>query len=43
MEADVRWKQPFENYGVALAQLRAAIQASANPSNLEKEGTIQRF
>jgi nucleotidyltransferase substrate binding protein (TIGR01987 family) len=43
MEADVRWKQRIENYSTALAQLRSAIQETANPSNLEKEGTIQRF
>lgn len=43
MEADVRWKQRFENYTAALAQLRSAIQENTNPSNLEKEGTIQRF
>jgi nucleotidyltransferase substrate binding protein (TIGR01987 family) len=43
MEADVRWKQRFENYEKALAHLRFAIQAIDNPSDLEKEGTILRF
>lgn len=43
MEANARWKQRFENYSAALAQLRSAIQGTANPSDLEKDGTIQRF
>lgn len=43
MEQDVRWKQRFQNYQNALAQLEFAVTQVTNPSNLEKEGTIQRF
>jgi nucleotidyltransferase substrate binding protein (TIGR01987 family) len=43
MEQDVRWKQRLQNYQDALAQLEFAVTQVTNPSNLEKEGTIQRF
>ncbi len=43
MEEDVRWKQRFQNYCDALAHLKEAVLDVQNPSNLEKEGTIQRF
>lgn len=40
---DIRWKQRFENYNRALSQLEEAVMDVKNPSDLEKEGTIQRF
>lgn len=40
---DIRWKQRFENYNRALSQLEKAVVEVKNPSDLEKEGTIQRF
>lgn len=40
---DVRWKQRFENYEKALRLLREALADVENLSDLEKEGTIQRF
>lgn len=40
---DIRWKQRFENYNRALSQLEKAVMDVKNPSDLEKEGTIQRF
>lgn len=43
MEYDVRWQQRFQNFNDALAQLEEAVETIQNPSNLEKEGTIQRF
>jgi nucleotidyltransferase substrate binding protein (TIGR01987 family) len=43
MEKDIRWKQRLENFSNALGQLRDAVINIKNPSNLEKEGTIQRF
>lgn len=43
MEQDVRWKQRFANYLEALSQLSYAVEEVKDPSNLEKEGTIQRF
>jgi len=43
MTQDIRWKQRFENYLDALSQLRIAVEEVSNPSDLEKEGTIQRF
>jgi len=43
MEQDIRWKQRLENYTEALNQLRFAVTEIENPSDLEKEGTIQRF
>ena len=43
MNPDIRWKQRFENYEKALALLREALADVKNLSQLEKEGTIQRF
>ncbi len=43
MEEDVRWKQRFQNYSVALARLRSAVKEKRELTDLEKEGTIQRF
>lgn len=43
IENDVRWKQRFYNYSAALKQLSSAIINVQNPSDLEKDGTIQRF
>ena len=43
MEYDVRWQQRFQNFSDALAQLQEAVETIENPSDLEKEGTIQRF
>jgi nucleotidyltransferase substrate binding protein (TIGR01987 family) len=40
---DIRWKQRLENYSNALEQLRRAVLQTGPLSNLEKEGTIQRF
>lgn len=42
MEQDIRWKQRFDNFSNALKHLEEAIRTN-NPSDLEKEGTIQRF
>ncbi|KYK86386.1 nucleotidyltransferase, partial [Aggregatibacter actinomycetemcomitans serotype d str. SA2200] len=43
-QADVRWKQRFENYKRALNQLETALHEYAD-TNLDiiKEGIIQRF
>ena len=41
-EADIRWKQGFDNYDKALAQLSAGLEIE-EPSDLEREGIIQRF
>lgn len=43
MKPDIRWEQRFYNYELALNHLRFAINEVKNPSDLEKEGTIQRF
>lgn len=43
MEQDIRWKQRFQSFTDALKHLRYAATQVANPSDLEKEGTIQRF
>ncbi|MCA1751741.1 MAG: nucleotidyltransferase substrate binding protein [Cryomorphaceae bacterium] len=43
MEQDIRWKQRFEHFGNALNQLGKAVNEVKNPTDLEKEGTIQRF
>ena len=43
MNPDIRWKQRFEKYEKALALLREALADVKNLSQLEKEGTIQRF
>lgn len=43
MDEDIRWKQRFDNFLAALTQLDYAVSEISNPSNLEKEGTIQRF
>jgi nucleotidyltransferase substrate binding protein (TIGR01987 family) len=43
MNPDIRWKQRFENYGKALLLLREALADVASLSELEKEGTVQRF
>lgn len=43
MEKDIRWKQRFEHYEKALKQLGEAVKKVKNPSELEKEGTVQRF
>lgn len=40
---DIRWKQRFENYEKALRLLREALADVSTLSNLEKEGTVQRF
>lgn len=39
---DIRWRQRFENYKKALAQLESAL-AIESPSNTEIAGTIQFF
>jgi nucleotidyltransferase substrate binding protein (TIGR01987 family) len=40
---DIRWKQRFENYEMALGLLREALADVGSLSNLEKEGAVQRF
>jgi len=40
---DIRWKQRFQNFENAFKVFKIAIEDYQNPSNLEKEGTIQRF
>ena len=40
---DVRWKQRFENYEKAFRLLREALAHIDHLSDLEKEGTVQRF
>ena len=42
MEDQIRWKQRFGSFSKALHQLQRALEI-ASPSDLEKEGTIQRF
>lgn len=44
-ETDIRWKQRFENYQKALAQLESAVQlAGQRPlSNLEEQGLIKAY
>jgi nucleotidyltransferase substrate binding protein (TIGR01987 family) len=45
MTEDIRWKQRFENYKLALCQLTLAVELSRQRplSNLEKQGVIQGF
>jgi len=44
MQLDVRWKQRFQNFDRAVVLLREPIERDVTTlSNLEKEGTIQRF
>ncbi len=43
MEQDIRWRQRFHNFENALRHLEFAVTEIQNPSDLEKEGTIQRF
>jgi nucleotidyltransferase substrate binding protein (TIGR01987 family) len=44
MQVDVRWKQRFQNFDRAVVLLREPIERDVTSlSNLEKEGTIQRF
>ncbi|MCF8413251.1 MAG: nucleotidyltransferase substrate binding protein [Melioribacteraceae bacterium] len=42
-EQDIRWKQRFKNYSKAFENLKNAVLEVTNPTDLEKEGTIQRF
>jgi len=44
-EVDVRWKQRFQNYQKALAQLKSAVALSRQRelSELEEQGLIQAF
>ena len=42
MDLDVRWKQRFANFERAFFALKEAVLLK-NPTDLEKEGTIQRF
>lgn len=41
-EPDIHWKQRFENFEKVLIQLSAGLEIH-NPSDLEREGIIQRF
>ena len=44
MHQDVRWKQRFQNFDRAVVLLREPIERDVTTlSELEKEGTIQRF
>ena len=44
MQEDVRWKQRFQNFDRAVALLREPFARDVTTlSNLEKEGTVQRF
>ena len=44
MNVDIRWKQRFDNFDRAFVLLREALENGlAALSQLEKEGTIQRF
>lgn len=44
MNVDIRWKQRFDNFDRAFVLLREALEDGlAALSQLEKEGTIQRF
>jgi nucleotidyltransferase substrate binding protein (TIGR01987 family) len=44
MQQDIRWKQRFQNFDRAVVLLREPFERDvATLSNLEKEGTIQRF
>jgi len=45
MPEDIRWKQRFDNYNRALAQLGLAVALAAQRplSDLEKQGLIQAF
>ena len=40
---DIRWKQRFANFEKAFITLKKAVLEIKNPSDIEKEGTIQRF
>ena len=42
MNLDIRWKQRFANFEKAFGSFKEAVEVK-NPSDLEKEGTIQRF
>lgn len=44
MQEDIRWRQRFHNFDRAVHLLREPIERDVTTlSNLEKEGTIQRF
>jgi hypothetical protein len=44
MPQDIRWKQRFQNFDRAVTLLREPFERDvATLSNLEKEGTVQRF
>lgn len=45
MTEEVRWKQRFDNYGRALAQLDRAVELAGQRelTDLEKQGVIQGF
>jgi nucleotidyltransferase substrate binding protein (TIGR01987 family) len=43
MEQENRWKQRYQNYSDAFKQLESAVKNISEPSDLEKEVTIQRF
>jgi nucleotidyltransferase substrate binding protein (TIGR01987 family) len=44
MPQDIRWKQRFQNFDRAVTLLREPFERGiATLSNLEKEGTVQRF
>lgn len=44
MNPDIRWKQRFDNFGRAFVLLREVFEHDLDElSQLEKEGTIQRF
>lgn len=40
---DIRWKQRFANFETAFKVFKIAVEDYEDPSDLEKEGTVQRF
>ena len=43
MESQIRWKQRFSNVEKAFEHLKFAVTKVDKPSDLQKDGTIQRF
>jgi nucleotidyltransferase substrate binding protein (TIGR01987 family) len=40
---EIRWQQRFANFEKAFLLLKDSVENTQNPSDLEKEGIIQRF
>ncbi len=43
MDSDIRWKQRLESYKMAFNRFENTVIEVTSPSDLEKEGSIQRF